>query len=59
MLVTCNELMSEAKGLASDTFRNTEVFLAVGLYYLILVSLATWCLRWLEKRYSIPGFGNR
>ena len=59
MLVTCNELMSEAKVLASDTFRNTEVFLAVGLYYLILVSLATWCLRWLEKRYSIPGFGNR
>ncbi len=51
--------MSEAKVLASDTFRNTEVFLAVGLYYLILVSLATWCLRWLEKRYSIPGFGNR
>ena len=59
MLVTCNELMSEAKVLASDTIRNTEVFLAVGLYYLILVSLATWCLRWLEKRYSIPGFGNR
>ena len=58
-LVTCMELMGEGKVLASDTFRFTEVFLAVGAYYLVMVSLATWLLHWLEKRYYIPGFGAR
>lgn len=57
-LVTCMELMAEGKVVASDTFRFTEVFLVVGLYYLVMVTLATWLLHWLEKRYSIPGFGQ-
>ena len=58
-LVTCMELMGEGKVVASDTFRFTEVFLAVGAYYLVMVTLATWLLRWLEKRFYIPGFGAR
>lgn len=58
-LVTCMELMGEGKVVASDTFRFTEVFLAVGAYYLILVSLATAILTVLERRYAIPGFGVR
>lgn len=57
-LVTCMELMAEGKVVASDTFRFTEVFLVVGLYYLAMVTLATWLLNWLERRYSIPGFGS-
>lgn len=57
-LVTCMELMAEGKVVASDTFRFTEVFLVVGLYYLVMVTLATWLLSWLERRYSIPGFGR-
>ena len=57
-LVTCMELMAEGKVVASDTFRFTEVFLIVGLYYLVMVTLATWLLHWLEERYSIPGFGH-
>lgn len=57
-LVTCMELMAEGKVVASDTFRFTEVFLVVGLYYLAMVTFATWLLNWLEKRYSIPGFGR-
>ncbi len=57
-LVTCMELMGEGKVVASDTFRFTEVFIAVGLYYLAMVTLATWFLSWLEKRYRIPGFGQ-
>ncbi len=57
-LVTCMELMAEGKIVASDTFRFTEVFLVVGLYYLMMVTLATWLLHWLEKKYSIPGFGQ-
>ncbi len=56
-LVTVSELMCEGKILASDTFRFTEVFVAVGAYYLVMVTLATWLLNWLERRYRIPGFG--
>lgn len=57
-LVTCMELMGEGKVVASDTFRFTEVFFVVGLYYLAMVTLATWLLHWLEKKYHIPGFGT-
>ena len=58
-LVTCMELMGEGKVVASDTFRFTEVFIAVGAYYLAMVTLATFLLRWLEDRFRIPGFGAR
>ncbi len=58
-LVTCMELMGEGKVVASDTFRFTEVFFTVGLYYLAMVSAATWLLHKLEKKYEIPGFGSR
>lgn len=57
-LVTCMELMGEGKVVASDTFRFTEVFLTVGAYYLIMVTLASWLLHWLERRAHIPGFGT-
>lgn len=58
-LVTCMELMGQGKALASDTFRFSEVFMAMGLYYLAMVTLATWLLHWLERRFHIPGFGTR
>lgn len=58
-LVTCMELMGEGKVVASDTFRFTEVFFTVGLYYLTMVTLATWFLNYLEKRFHVPGFGAR
>lgn len=58
-LVTCMELMGEGKVIASDTFRFSEVFFAVGLYYLAMVTIATWILRGLERHYHIPGFGSR
>lgn len=58
-LVTCMELMGEGKVVASDTFRFTEVFFTVGIYYLTMVSLASWFLHWLENKYHIPGFGSR
>lgn len=56
--VTCMELMGEGKVVASDTFRFTEVFFVVGIYYLAMVSVATWILHHLERRFHIPGFGN-
>ena len=58
-LVTCMELMGEGKVVASDTFRFTEVFVTVGAYYLGMVTLATFFLRWLEHRFHVPGFGAR
>lgn len=58
-LVTCMELMGEGKVVASDTFRFTEVFFVVGLYYLAMVSAANFILRKLEEKYSVPGFGGK
>lgn len=55
-MITCIELTGEAKILASNTFRYTEVFLMVGVFYLGLVSVASWCLSLLEDRLSLPGF---
>jgi polar amino acid transport system permease protein len=55
-IITCVELTGEGKILAAESFRYTEVFLVVGLYYLVLVTLATWGLRKLESRLRIPGF---
>ncbi len=57
--VTVNDIMGEGKAIASMTFRFTEVFLVVGAYYLILVTIASWILQKLEKHYHIPGFGVR
>ena len=57
-IITCIELTGEGKNLASRTFRFTEVFLVVGLYYLALVTFATFFLQWLEKRLHVPGFGK-
>jgi polar amino acid transport system permease protein len=58
-MITCIELTGEAKILAAHTFRYTEVFLAVGAVYLIIVSFASRILEFLEKRFRIPGFENQ
>jgi polar amino acid transport system permease protein len=55
-IVTCIEMTGEAKILASHYFKYTQVFLAVGAFYLVLVSLAGWFLHHMEGRLSIPGF---
>jgi polar amino acid transport system permease protein len=57
-IVTCVELTGHAKIIASRTFRFTEAFVVVGLYYLVLVTIATYALRRLEKKLAIPGFGQ-
>lgn len=57
-VVTCIELTGQGKIVASQTFRFTEVFFLVGLYYLALVTVATLILKRLEKRLAIPGFGS-
>lgn len=57
-VVTCVELTGEGKIIASQSFRFTEVFMTVGVYYLVLVTLAEVLLRALERRLAIPGFGR-
>lgn len=57
-VITCFELTGKAKMVASESFRFSEVFLVVGLYYLVLVSVASWGLGKLENKLKIPGFGH-
>jgi polar amino acid transport system permease protein len=56
-IVTCIELTGEGKTLATEYFRFTEVFLVIGVYYLVLVSLASLILKKIETKLYIPGFG--
>jgi polar amino acid transport system permease protein len=55
-MITCIELTGQAKILASMTFKYLEVFLIAGVFYLALVSIASWFLRLLEERLRLPGF---
>ena len=57
-MITCIELTGEGKIIASETFKYTEIFLIVGIFYLILTSVASWFLYRLENRLRIPGFGQ-
>ena len=52
------ELTGEGKTLATEYFRFTEVFAIIGLYYLLLVSLAILGLKKIEGALYIPGFGK-
>ncbi|NLI33125.1 MAG: amino acid ABC transporter permease [Deltaproteobacteria bacterium] len=55
-MVTCIELTGEAKILASHSFKYLEVFFAVGVFYLVLVSVAGRLLHYLEEHLTLPGF---
>lgn len=57
-IITCIELTGEGKIIATRTFRYTEVFLVIGFYYLVLVTMATFVLQKLEEKFKIPGFGK-
>lgn len=56
-IVSCIELTGEARAIAAQTFRFTEAFTVVAIYYLLLVTIATYILRKVEKKIAIPGFG--
>jgi len=55
-MVTCIELTGEGKILASNSFRFTEVFLIVGVCYLLMTSVAAVVLSRVERALIIPGF---
>ena len=54
-MVTCVELTGAGKIIATRSFRYTEVFLVVGIIYLLVVSIVTKFLNTLEKKLRIPG----
>jgi polar amino acid transport system permease protein len=60
-IITVSDLTGMGRSLAKSTFRNTEVFVVVGVYYLALVTVATLLLRHVERKLTLPGFesGNR
>jgi polar amino acid transport system permease protein len=57
-IITCIELTGEGKIIATRTFRYTEVFLVIGFYYLVLVTMASFLLQKIEKKLKVPGFGK-
>ena len=54
-MVTLIELTGAGKIIASRYFMYTEVFLVVGIIYLLMVSVVTKFLDMLEKKLKIPG----
>ena len=58
-IITVNELTGMGRSLAKASFRNTEVFVVVGLYYLALVTIASFVLRIVEKKLELPGFESK
>lgn len=57
-LLSAKELTGAALSVADQTFRYTETFFIAGIYYLALVSIATWILHRVEKSWTVPGFGR-
>ena len=57
-VVSCMELTGEARSLADTSFNYFEVYLTAGFYYLVLTTLATRLLIFLEKKLALPGFGR-
>ncbi len=57
-IITCIELTGEGKIIATRTFRYTEVFLVIGFYYLVLVTMASFLLQKVEEKIKVPGFGK-
>ena len=56
-VVTCVELTGAGKVIASRYFAYMEVFLVVGVIYLLMVSVVTKVLSSLENKLRIPGIG--
>jgi len=57
-IVTVKELTGAAFSVGSYYFRYTEAFFCAALFYLALVTLATWLFSRLERAWAVPGFGR-
>ena len=54
-MITVVELSGAAKVVATKYFMYNESFIAVGIVYLALVTLTTYGVHLLEKKYAVPG----
>jgi polar amino acid transport system permease protein len=54
-MITVVEISGAGKLVATKYFMYNESFLAVGIVYLALVTLTTYGVDLLEKRFTIPG----
>lgn len=54
-LIAVPDLMGKAKILAGRYFNPIEIYLTVALIYIILVAIATWLMRNLERSLQTPG----
>jgi len=57
-ILTVKELTGSAFSIGSFHFRYTESFFCAAIFYLSLVSLATWIFGRLERAWAVPGFGR-
>ncbi len=53
-LIAVPDIMGKAKILAGRYFNPIEIYLTVALIYLVLVAIATWLVRKVEKRLELP-----
>ncbi len=53
-LIAVPDIMGKAKILAGRYFNPIEIYITVALIYLVLVAIATWLVRVLERRLQIP-----
>lgn len=53
------EVMKQAMALSSTTLRGVEIFIAVGLIYFAIYKALVALVWALDRRYRIPGFGER
>ncbi len=56
-LLTYIELTGTAKELTAHEFHHVLIYTAAGLYYLFMTTVASACLRRLERKLHVPGFG--
>ncbi|MDR0338672.1 MAG: amino acid ABC transporter permease [Desulfovibrio sp.] len=58
-VITFIELTGHAKELTARSFHYIEIYFTAGMYYLAMTTLATWLLKYLEKKAYVPGFGQQ
>ncbi len=55
-IIQVPELFAQAKYFASDTFYYLQIFLLIGIVYLIMVWIISNFMDFLERKYYVPGF---
>ncbi|MBO6884876.1 MAG: ectoine/hydroxyectoine ABC transporter permease subunit EhuD [Marivita sp.] len=55
LAITVIELVATARIIGNDTFRYTEPITLAGAFFLVLSLLAAQFMRWLDRRFALPG----